>query len=189
MPEETEYDDYYVDPILLDSIEQIYKQSEVLKLLAWEAVYFGQTALEHSGEIKPGERRIDAQAEFRNNVLKVVINDVLPRKQNRSPSTTTRLYWMGNVVDAIKKLDVAVYYERALCSIKVYGQRDVGWDVDNRAINYIVNGLRMANVIPGDEWYNLSLILLGELDKENPRTEIRVTEYSENDLKALFKGM
>ncbi len=184
MPEEI-----YPTSDLVECVNEMYRQAEALKLTTWRAVRQGQKEMEWSGQIEPGEGRIDAHAVLEKGVLKVVINDVLPRRKNESPAAIMRLYWMMNVVDAIKKLGIAIRYERALCSITVYGQRDVGWDLDNRAISYIINGLRMADVIPGDEWYHLSLVLLGGLDKENPRTEIRVTEYSEDDIKRLFNGV
>jgi hypothetical protein len=62
----------------------------------------------------------------------------------------------------------------------------VGWDVDNRALSFIVNALRAAGLIAGDEWDKLSLLLMGGLDKERPRTEIRLVEYSDDAIQSLF---
>ncbi len=171
-----------------DEVEKIYKQAYQTMLIAWQAVQRGQDELELVEAISPAEKRIDALAEYNGSVLEITVNDVLPRKRNDAPGSLLRRYWLGNVVDAMKKLDIPVRFENALCAVKVYGPRDVGWDVDNRAINYVINALRAANVIPGDEWDKLSLLLLGGLDKKNPRTVIRVVEYSEDAIQRLFSG-
>jgi hypothetical protein len=178
----------YTSQQLRDALEAAYRHIEKAKLITWEAISCGQDELEWSGEISLDERRIDAQAEFDGEVLIITVNDVLPRKRTDISGSLLRGYWLRNVVDAITRLHGSVHFERVLCSITVYGPRDVGWDVDNRAISYIVNALRAANVIPGDEWDKLSLLLLGGLDKQNPRTEIRLVEYSDDAIQSLFSG-
>jgi hypothetical protein len=178
----------YTSQQLRDALEAAYKHIEKAKLITWEAISCGQDELEWSGEISLDERRIDAQAEFDGEVLIITVNDVLPRKRTDMPGALLRGYWIRNITEAVARLYAPVHFERALCSITVFGPRDVGWDVDNRAISYIVNALRAANVIPGDEWDRLSLLLLGGLDKQNPRTEIRLVEYSNDAIQSLFSG-
>ncbi len=186
MTEEIEY----TSKQMRDALKKAYEHIETAKLLTWEAISCGQDDLEWSGQISPEEREIDAQAEYNRGILKITVNDVLPRrKENASssiPASLLRSYWAGNVAYAVRKLDVAVHYERALCAITVYGPRDVDWDVDNRAISYVINALRMAGIIPGDEWDKLSLLLLGGVDRKNPRTEIRLIEYPEDAINNLF---
>jgi hypothetical protein len=53
----------------------------------------------------------------------------------------------------------------------------------------VINALRASEVIPGDEYDKLSVLLLGGLDKKNPRTEIQVIEYPTDTIKSLFEGM
>jgi hypothetical protein len=178
----------YTSQQLRDALEAAYKHIEKAKLITWEAISCGQDELEWSGEISLDERRIDAQAEFTGKVLIITVNDVLPRKRTDISGSLLRGYWLRNITEAVRKLNGPVHFERALCGITVYGPRDVGWDVDNRAISYIINALRAANVIPGDEWDKLSLLLMGGLDKENPRTEIRLVKYSDDAIRSLFSG-
>lgn len=172
-----------------EEIEKIYKQAYQTMLIIWQAIQHGQDELEQAGAISPTEKRVDARAEYDGSVLKITVNDVLPRKRNDVPGSLLRRYWMGNVLDAMKKLGIPVRFEHALCAVKIFGPRDVGWDVDNRAINFAINALRASEVIPGDEWDKLSLVLLGGLDKTNPRTEFWVIEYPEDTIKTLFNGI
>lgn len=181
-------EDDYTSQQLRDALERVYKHIEKAKLIVWEAISCDQDELEWSGQISPDEKRVDARAEFDGEVLKITVNDVLPRKRTDISGSLLRGYWLRNVVDAVTRLHGSVHYDRALCSITIYGPRDVGWDVDNRAISFVINALRAANVIPGDEWDKLSLLLMGGLDKKNPRTEIRLVEYSDDAIKALFSG-
>jgi hypothetical protein len=172
-----------------EALQKIYSQALRTQLITWQAIRHLQDELERSGEISPEERRVDARAEYDGSVLKITVNDVLPRNRNDVPGSLLRRYWMGNVLYALKKLDVPVRFENALCAIKVYGPRDVGWDVDNRAISFVINALRASEVIPGDEWDKLSVLLLGGLDKKNPRTEIWLREYPVVAIECLFKGI
>jgi hypothetical protein len=99
-----------------------------------------------------------------------------------------RYYWTSNIMDALMRL-APVHFEHALCAIKVYVPREIGWDVDNRAVSIIVNALRSAKVIHGDEWDKLSLLLLGGIDKKNPRTEIGLIEFPDEAVNSLFGSM
>jgi hypothetical protein len=172
-----------------EALRKIYSQALRTQLITWQAIHHLQDELEHSEEISPEERRVDARAEYDGSVLKITVDDVLPRNRNDVPGSLLRRYWMGNVLYALRKLDVPVRFQRALCAVKVYCPRDVGWDVDNRAISFVINALRASEVIPGDEYDKLSVLLLGGLDKKNPRTEIQVIEYPTDTIKSLFEGM
>lgn len=44
--------------------------------------------------------------------------------------------------------------------------------MDNRAVSMIINALRITEVVSGDSWDKVSLMLLGAVDKERPRTEV-----------------
>lgn len=168
---------------LSELLTGIYEQAELLKLLTWNAVERTQDELEWSEEINPEERFIDAEASFDGKVLKVVVNDCLPRRPSMKPvlksASLLRAYWTGNVVSAVKRIPVPVKFERALCVITVYTPKHTEWDVDNRAISMIINALRLTEVIPNDSWDRLSLLLCGGIDKKRPRTEITVVECPE----------
>jgi len=178
---------HYTSEQLRRAIDDVYASSLNTSLLAWSAAQRLQDDLEREDEIEPGGGgdRVAAQAEFDGKILKVTAWDVLPR-MNTIQASLLRLYWMGGVVQSIRKLKVPVAFDRALCIIEVHAPQGAGWDVDNRSIHFIINALRVAKVVPGDEWDKLSLLLLGgESDKENSRTEITVMKHPKNIVELL----
>lgn len=175
---------------LPEHIMDIYELAEALKLKTWYIVERIQDEQEWSGKINPEDRLIDAKATFDGKVLKIVVNDCLPRRPSLKPIIETtsilRAYWLGNVTNAIRKLPEPVKFERALCIIKTFTPQDIEWDVDNRAFNMIINALKIAGVVPGDSWDKLSILLLGGVDRNNPRTEIIAMDYPENTINSLI---
>ena len=71
--------------------------------------------------------------------------------------------------------DVNRQFDKALCVIRVYSPASY-WDVDNRAYKYIIDSLRYNKLIKDDRQNYLSFMVLGEMDKEHPRTEIYIME-------------
>ena len=49
-------------------------------------------------------------------------------------------------------------------------------DPDNYSGKFILDGLRKAGIIEDDSFSNVMLLLCGDYDKENPRTEIMIME-------------
>lgn len=170
-------------------LNEIYEYAEALKLLTWYAIERDQDGLELEGKLEPDERRVDAEATFDGKILKIIVNDVLPRKADMKAVKSLswlREYWAGNIIRAIKRLKTPIRFDRALCRIRVYVPRNIEWDVDNRAVNIIVNALRMIQVVSNDSWDKVSLLIEGGVDREKPRTEVTVVEYPENVIKELF---
>jgi len=170
-------------------LNEIYEYAEALKLLTWYAIERDQDGLELEGEIEPDERRADAEATFDGKILKIIVNDVLPRKADMKAVKSLswlREYWAGNIIRAVKRLKTSIQFDRALCRIRVYVPRNIEWDVDNRAVNIIINALRMIQVVSNDSWDKVSLLIEGGVDRERPRTEVAVVEYPENVIKELF---
>lgn len=181
--------DEYMSWRLSKKLQRIYEHAEMLKLLTWDLIECEQDELEWSGEITPEERFLDAEAACNGKVLQIVVNDVLPRKKDVNPAFKSavplRNYWVGNIVNAVKRLGVNIHFHNALCVIKVYAPSAKKWDVDNRALSMIPNALRFANIISGDTWDKMALLLMGGIDRKRPRTEITVMEFPENLLKEI----
>jgi hypothetical protein len=176
----------------MDTLCQIYEQAEALKLKTWYALERVQDDLEWYGDLKPEDRMIDAEATYDEGILRVVVKDCLPRRPSFKPviksASLLRSYWVGNITSAIRRLPEPVKYEKAICIINIITPKNIEWDVDNRAINMIVNSLRMTQVIPNDSWDKLSLCVFGGVDKDNPRTEITVVEQPDNPIPFLVNG-
>lgn len=52
-------------------------------------------------------------------------------------------------------------------------------DPDNYSGKFILDGLRKAGIILDDSFNNITLILGADIDRKKPRTEIKITEYSD----------
>lgn len=182
--------DGYLYKRLSEKIRKAYEHAEMLKLVIWDIVDYEQDALELIGEVTPEERSFDAEASYDGRVLKITVNDVLPRKQSAKPvfksAAPLRNYWVRNIAGPIRKLGQDIRFNEALCVIKVYTPTDRKWDVDNRALSVIINALRFAEVVSGDSWNKLALVLLGGVDRKRPRTEILVTDCPADIIKRLL---
>lgn len=67
-------------------------------------------------------------------------------------------------------------YERAVVSIAYYFPDARRRDPDNYAGKMILDGLTAAGIIQDDDFAHIRLVLAGEIDRENPRTEIEIKE-------------
>jgi hypothetical protein len=120
-------------------------------------------------------------AKYQNGVLSITIKDYLPHKKlvkRVRDSWVLKSYWTGCVSGAVEELrrrgvEVPVI-SPALCQIITYVPIDTEWDVDNRVYKYVIDGLRYAGVLDTDAWENMAFMVVGRIDKENPRTEINV---------------
>lgn len=176
----------------MDKLCEIYEYAEALKLKTWDALERIQDDLEWYGDLKKEDRKLDAEASFDGTLLKIIVKDCLPRRPSLKPilksAALLRSYWVGNITNAIRRLPEPVRFEKAICVIKIVTPKNIEWDVDNRAINMIVNSLRIAQVVENDSWDKLSLCVFGSVDKNNPRTEIMVMEQPDDPISLLLNN-
>jgi len=125
-----------------------------------------------SEELRSLDLMETAKSWIENGVLRITINDYLPR--NRFVTSDVRDSWIGMIAKTL--LDKDIYFEKALCIIVTYLPRE-GWDVDNRGYKIIIDALRYARVITNDTFRELAFMVIGDVDPENPRTEIYVREF------------
>lgn len=116
-----------------------------------------------------------AKSWIENGVLRITINDYLPR--NNFVTSDVYNSWIGIIAKTL--IDKNIHFDRALCVIINYLPRD-GWDVDNRGYGIIINALRYAGIIKDDTFRHLAFMVVGEVDKDNPRTEIYVGNFPED---------
>jgi hypothetical protein len=212
--DEKEYEYEYPSYVVREDIDKLCLQIEELKLTAWDLLQTTQSEMITNGQMTAAERKIDAHAEYDGEVLKITVNDLPPRTgpPDTHPGGYENRYWFLNLIWAIDRLDLpsGVFSDqgsgpdaigpgaiatkpscdRALCAIKVYWKRDVRWDVDNRVLYTIASALRMAGIIPCQGWDKIAfLLVLGGVDRKNPRTEICITKYPEDTTAKLFESI
>lgn len=72
-------------------------------------------------------------------------------------------------------------YAKARVTITYFFPTRVRHDPDNYAGKMLLDGLTYAGVIEDDSFDHITLVLRGEYDKSNPRTEITITETGGRD--------
>lgn len=123
----------------------------------------------------------DYEAEFNNNVLKIYVPEVMPSFKNLKTHTHKRI--LLNIAE-ITKIFSNMFKDEVCIYIKVF-DKTLGWDIDNKYIKPIADGLILSNVIQDDNMTKMFYCVKGEYS-ENPHTEIYVfdsknlTEFLEN---------
>jgi len=110
--------------------------------------------------------------------IKITINDILPTNAGLSKNVI-KFHWLALMNHALK--DVNTTFNKLLCVIKIYSPATF-WDTDNRSIKVVLDSLRYNRIIPDDRSQFLTHMIIGEVDRENPRTEIYLLEHPENPL-------
>ncbi len=165
---------------LREFLETHYRNIERIRAEVWQQLENLQDEMVRWDVIDKDSRTMLADADYDGRVLHVVVRDYLPRRANALNNPQMRLLWSRSVADAVcklnEKLGTQITFERVLVKIVAYVPKEIEWDADNRAFSCIINGLKFARVITNDDWQRLAFMVIGRVDKENPRTEIFVYE-------------
>ena len=169
------------DPGLM---HEVYRDVERLRLKLWSGILVNEEEVDWAAARAFGLPT--SRAEIKDGVICVVLNDYLPRVKTVK-GEEVRLHWIRMVVDAINRLGSVPVFERAFCVIVPYLPAG-GWDADNVAYKYILDGVRYA-VLDGDTYDKLSFAVIGAVDKERPRTEVYIVEAPEGMYQDLPKKL
>ncbi|WP_421070321.1 hypothetical protein [Pelotomaculum propionicicum] len=169
----------------IEWLEQNYIRAEKIRLEAWSMLQSIRKDIEKHGfesEISI-EKMINSHAEYDGKTLKIVVDDYLPRKcllGDKKAVLLLRQMWQVSIARPINQLqkDREIRFNQAHCIIVPYIPRDCIWDVDNRVFKFIPDALKYTGIVATDSWSNMSVSIIGGVDKENPRTEIYVEELS-----------
>lgn len=160
-----------------DALLAAYKDIEVARMKLWGMIV---NPVLTQGEVTINEALFEmVQTEVFPDYIKVTIKDILPREADIA-KTMLRDHWMNLMYYALD--EVNWQSDKVLCVIKVISPADY-WDTDNRAYKFIIDSLRYKKIIPNDIHTNLSYMVVGgEIDRKNPRTEIYIVKHPTNPL-------
>lgn len=113
----------------------------------------------------------DYEAELRNNILKIYVPEVMPSFKNLKTHTYKRI--LLNIAEITKSFS-HLFKDEVCIFVKVF-DKSLGWDIDNKYIKPIADGLIMSGVIQDDNITKMFYSVKGEYS-ENPHTEIYVFE-------------
>lgn len=169
--------------ILMDYLKQLYIDNEIKRMKMWNKIHDLKEFIEKNEGIEGvfDTSCLDAEAAYSNGVLKILVKDYLPRAclaEVKGSQKHLRYMWLKTITDAICRLNEAGVYpkfKKMHCIIKVFLPY-AGWDTDNRAVKLIIDSLRYSNVIKDDTFDKMAFTVIGDTDRDNPRTEIVCVE-------------
>lgn len=163
-----------------EHLEEAYRRAESLRRFLWEELGAVQNYMEQWDRLEKKDRTTLAEARFDGGMLRIVIDDYLPRKVEVRKNPVLGLDWAEAIVEAVEIMrerdGVEPVFENALCQIVTYLPRKVQWDPDNRAFKFIPDGLRYSGIIKTDTWDKIAFLVVGRVDKSRPRTEVFVMD-------------
>lgn len=109
------------------------------------------------------------KAELMNDILKIFVPEVMPSYKNLKTHAHKRL--LLNIAEITKPF-AEQFNEEVFIYIKVF-DKILGWDIDNKYIKPVTDGLILSNVIKDDNMTKMFYCVKGEYC-ENPHTEIFV---------------
>lgn len=113
-------------------------------------------------------------------MIKIVIPEILPSdnrfkgRRNVWEYRQEKKRWLEMVCWLCKKHKAAL--DRAEVRITYYFPTRHRRDPDNYSGKFILDGLTEAGVIKDDSFECIKLVLVGDYDKADPRTEVEITE-------------
>ena len=116
-------------------------------------------------------KTIDSEynAEFTGGILKIYVPEVMP--SYKTIKTHSSKHILLNIAEVAKQY-AGCFDDWVFIYIKIY-DKILGWDIDNKYIKPVADGLILANIIQDDNLSKMFYCAKGEFS-ENPHTEIYV---------------
>lgn len=112
------------------------------------------------------------KANLKDNVLSLYIPEKLPNLKNRSSYAHKQI--ILNIAEITKPYEKLFYDKFVIVVVKIFEKRKV-WDVDNRTVKPIQDGLIHGGVIRDDNLFNCCYMVQG-FYSDTPHIEISVLE-------------
>ena len=114
------------------------------------------------------------KAEAKDGVLSIYVPEVMPSYKNVKTHTHKRI--LLNVAEVTKQFE-GMFKDAVFIYIKIF-DKILGWDVDNKYIKPVADGLILSHVIADDNITKMTYCVKGEYS-ETPHTEIYVIDNQE----------
>ena len=114
----------------------------------------------------------DYKATLKDNVLSLYIPEKLPNLKNRSSYAHKQI--ILNIAEITKPYERLFYDKFVIVVVKIFEKRKV-WDVDNRTVKPIQDGLIHGGVIKDDHLFNCCYMVQG-FYSDTPHIEVSVLE-------------
>lgn len=114
------------------------------------------------------------EATCQNGVIKIYIPDYLPKQ--RFLSKEMRNFWLKNMIFAIQSIVPAPHFDKIFVYIKMFIPGTI-WDVDNRSVKVIIDGIRYSRLIKDDTFEYVAYGVEGSNMKPY-HTEVYIFDYN-----------
>ncbi len=114
----------------------------------------------------------DWKVEYNGRVIKISIPDYPPKTRYAQQRTKQR--WINNVMFAIRSIKPLPQFKKVFV-IVVFYIPDEDWDVDNRDVSPIINGIRYSRIIQSDSYQHVSYAAVGYYSND-PHTDIYIID-------------
>lgn len=173
----------------IEELAYAYESVKTAQLVLWSHLQNKQRDAISLGQLDPRDEVVNAVAEYdeAKDVLAVTVYDVVPHKateRNRKLYHNLALFWAGGIGRAIARLRETTGFNRqfvpGFCRFVLWLPTAGESDVDNRAIKLVIDGLRGCGVLAGDSWEHMGYMVVGGVDKDNPRTVVYVSQPAQD---------
>lgn len=163
--------DYALAEQTKEALEETYKTVVLAYHRLWEIMLLAEEYLDEGEELSTP--LLDLQETYINGekVYRGIIYSLLPRERDFVMLHQIKRVWTYAAMSLFAKIPEK--YESVFAYFIIYLPAGF-WDVDNRPIRYIINGMRRCKLIPDDNYKHLMYAVQGEIDNENPRVEIYI---------------
>lgn len=166
-----------------ESIIKAYEHAEKTRLNLYNAITEdikrGYLTIENAPIISDWKAEI-----YDTDKIKIYIPDYPPRINKIS--SLFRDIWIRNIANCIRNLENCPQYSKAFVWVKFFLPRK-DWDIDNRDIKPIVDGIRYSRIINDDTYDNICYGFEGYFN-ELPHTEIYIINYDDFKINDLLKA-
>lgn len=112
------------------------------------------------------------KANLKDNILSLYIPEKLPNLKNKSSYVNKRI--IMNIANVSSKYKGLFYDKFVIVIIKIFDKRKI-WDVDNRTVKPIQDGLIYGEIIKDDNLFNCCYMVQG-LYSDKPHIEVSILE-------------
>lgn len=113
------------------------------------------------------------KTELKDNVLKITIPEVIPKYKNINNYAYKNI--MLNVAESVKDYS-GLFKDKLTLIVIIVHEKQLNFDIDNKFVKPIIDGLVLKNVIYDDNINNMFYMAIGKNDTKKPYTEVYVLD-------------
>lgn len=102
----------------------------------------------------------------------------LPNRKHKTSYQVVRERWYNLIMNALQMLphEFHLPMENVLIWISFWFPRNATIDIDNFNLKFINDAIVYSNIYTDDHFRNMMMVVRGDYDQNNPRTEVMITE-------------